>query len=201
MAKRCGYCRLYGHDVRGCETKAGILKTAAVHVGNQRQELAQLLIRNGFGVGALVNAYAYEAGEEVPCLITQESLDSVLRNNFVEFHNVRYSKRASTRMYDFVGRVMHSDEEHTFTVQRPSLHIALTPMQTGIRQVYGNIHVSMLANGLKWKDYPAVTNYSWDHPCKLLAGSDEGSVSEKAMLQKFHIHDRLGGGFIDPIFS
>lgn len=195
MAKRCGYCRMYNHTAPKCPTKLNMLNTAQRHVGRQRKDLAEILVKNGYGIGALLKVFSYQANDWVPCMVTQESLDSVVTNTFIEWNTIKYSKRVSMRLMNYSGNSVVPDGvefNDMFVMSHHTFYITVTPMQTGITDLHANLFIGELPNGPNANRN--VTNKSaWDYYAELLAPSDEGYVSEEAMQRKFAVHDRLGG--------
>lgn len=200
MAKRCGYCRLYNHNASNCEAKKNLVIDIRKHVGVQRRDLSELLVKNGYGIGALVHAYSYEAGQEVACLVTQESLDSISRITPVDYYNVKYSKRTQARFYDVSGNSARSADEHATYYLRPEFYFYVTPMQVGLRPVAALVHVSDLKVGPNNNKHKDSNRSTWEHYCSLLAPSNDGYISEEALNKPFLLTERLGGNWISPLY-
>lgn len=199
--RRCGYCRAHGHNASKCELKLAQIEACRIHVGRQRKEISQLLTLNGFGVGALINAYTYAASDYVPCLVTQDSLDSIADINVVEFYNIKYSKRVSARLFSYNGITSAQERDsEIINIMRTSFYLKVTPMQNGLRDTHATIHISDLPIGPNGLKNEVRRDYVWERYAQLLAPSNDGSISDAALNRKFQIHPRLGDGFVTPLF-
>jgi len=204
--RKCGYCRDVGHMMPDCKLRLEQIDMIRRHVVMQRQDIARLMPLNGFGIGAIVNAYDYLSGEEIPCILTQDSLDTAMSQNFVEYRIVKYSKQARATLLNYSGRGYEELNNNLVTsVERSGLAMTVTPLDpmhpTG--KLPCTLHISDLKIGGVTNTQGTKRDGWWSRYCELLSPSSEGEPSKVALLFPVHLHERIGNGerLIQPVLT
>lgn len=195
MARRCGYCRDYGHDFSKCSLRIGTKEAILKHVYNERKRIIEMMIGSGFGVGAMVNLYCYGQGM-TPCIITDpnETIRDLYHGMLAECRMVKYSKQVAVTFRSFTGHIPQLQNWERMQVSSPpSLTIRATPITGTSSSISGYVHITsfdrkyITGNQLEAKS----NSYTWERCGELLAPSYDGEVNLEAIAGPVILHDRL----------
>lgn len=202
-SRKCGYCRELGHFAGQCPTKNNLIRVIRAHVGLQRKHIFRMLRESGWGVGAIVNGYSWYEGRNVAGIITAENLqNAVLYNNrMIEQNNVKYSKMVSARLISSSGHYPQGSEvDRIYRVNSTSISLSLTPLENvDPNSVRATVMVRDLGGpnllrGVSGRD-------PWEQPAQLLSPSDDGEWTEVMENTHYRLHERLGGGYVTPLYE
>ena len=199
----CGYCRGTGHNYTACEERLGLIDTIRRHVGSERRRIVEMMIAGGFGVGALVEAWSYEDGCNVTCVITDPNAAAIGRRyTLVEYRNVKYSKKVRVDLGSLSGYFPESNLVANRILG--SYGLLVTPLTGASSSVATTINAGQLPAGMREPSALAKTpsHYGWDRYVNLLVPSYDGEVDIELLNEKFRLHDRLTRDheFVTPIF-
>lgn len=197
--RRCGYCREYGHNFAKCNSRLTIIDNIRKFIGAERKGIMEMMLRSGVGVGAIVTAYSFGSGEFIPCLVTQDSIDSVAtcwRNSFLDFRSVKYSKQVRTVLR--TGTLYRNPDNHESVDIRDFNQVSfnVTPLSGCDASLPATMRVlnGKIVTGVQ-------PTYSWERYGEILSDSYDGEVNMDKLMEKFRIHERLtrGDTLVEPI--
>lgn len=192
--RKCGYCRAVGHVASKCEVKLAEIDTLRRHVGGERKRMVEILINNGAGVGAIVGGYHYEREGEVPCFVTQESLNSAVsawNNSMHSMYNLKYSKRVRVDLNTFSGIVQKELDNFRYKHEY-LISLDVTPLDSTLDACRVYLPITILQKGTesnKW--HAGIPNYSWHRHGTILSPSYDGEVDMKVVGTAFTVSNRL----------
>lgn len=194
MSKQCGYCRMVGHDVRGCEIKKNQILTIQRHIGRERKTLHDLTVSNGYGVGAMVQARTYRGVE--PCVIT--SLVDTFKGNLyynteVEWRMHRYRKSVCATLSWWSGEKLDyglnvPDDYVRFKIVN-HMAIVVRPLNDLSDHLFATVDLNNFSGRTKMDD--RFSGYWGSNFCTLLAPSNDTDVTSEHLTETFQIHERL----------
>lgn len=193
MARRCGYCRDYGHDNSKCKRRLDTIDAVLKHYYTERKRTVEMLIESGYGVGAMVQMYNYMNGEMEAAIITDPN-DSVKTATYIDYRNVKYSKQTHVTFRSARGFFPTLDNwTNMSTTSSGSVPVCAVPVSGCNSVVHGYIHISDMHRSFinPSLEIPNKTAFSWERNGTLLVPSFDGEVNMDVVRMQVHIHERL----------
>lgn len=190
----CGYCRQGGHTANKCELKNGQIHDILAHAAGERKYMHDLLLRNGYGIGAILRAKSDYTGEEKIYVIrSHENLFMYV--SMYDQRNIKYEKGVRVTL-NSASRVRHSMRVTNGHFLRyyhlDRLLIPCSPIDDLASSTFCNVAIGMLAH--RPDNYRAgyESDYYSRRHANIECPSDETDIDERAYMSPIYIPERLG---------
>lgn len=196
--RRCGYCRSGNHRADKCEILKGQRYAIQRHQYGEKVALHQLMLRNGIGVGAILDFAHGDDKPQVHVIRSMKENFNHYNNNFLEYRPIKYQKSVRSVLKSYTG-INHSPEQKDNDFVRwdhqLAFYVIASPMDNLRETNYGIIALCKLQHpplDNPWHS-EARNNYYAERSAKILSPSDETDIDEREYFSEpFIIHTRLG---------
>lgn len=192
--KLCGYCRELGHNARVCHHKAAQILGIRRHVAGERRALHDLLVLNGYGVGAILQTTTYGGKQEQYVITTMNDVVTDNFENMVDWriHKYRKSVRSSLRSWTGVNHLGHEADGYFITFHNADrVYLSCRALNDMSRKAYAMVYLSKLPNPPLWTKDVKPGFYAAEHT-EVICPSHDSDVDPSLYLRPYRLHERLG---------
>ena len=136
MARKCGYCRLNGHWMPDCPTRAEHRRVVLTHTPLERKFLLAYMAKQGFGDGAVLRTGGYYMTEGTAILNGGDWINTL---QYVGQTKVRYSKQVSINPNQSIDRVNDVALDNQFGHISANAFVS-TPKESRERNLHMTLH-------------------------------------------------------------
>lgn len=185
--RRCGYCREQAHTKDKCPLRISQIDFIKRHIAAQRKLSQEILLANGVGPGAIVNAYDGWTGEEVTCIVPAMEPHDL----GVEYGIVKYSKQARATLPILGDIPPETDNKLIRFVKKYKISIPVFSLADASRDMVAHFFLDRLEKPIVRFVGGGYRGWDYNKPSSVLSPTDSVDFNTEHILRPFHLHERL----------